>query len=342
MPRPAEKRSPRALAMVFRPWFFVACLLVSESGLADGGVFGDETRWSFSFLLGAHVAETEDLNKGLYKSPFIGDAVILIREGGSGTGVDGEDVDQNETAEQPFRFDNPLPDEKAATLAGFEFAWHPNDRHAFFFGINSWERTATNEVTGNLPLQQYFINNIVNGKRTGTLSFTEYQLGWRYSFLRKPKYRVYSSLSIHEVFDLDYQERWVFLFADSPIEDLVGVRRDVFMESQTASLFMGGFGIGGEWFIRDWLSLGFEGKYMLSEREFSLRDIRERNDFISGDQVTRSGMPFRRMSDGRLGYLVEDASTDDVDDPDTREDFYRSIRLNLDGWRLLFRVNLYY
>jgi len=328
--------------MTERSWLFSICLLASGASLAEGGAFGDETRWNFSLLLGAHIAETKDLTDGLYKSPFVGDAVILVREGGAGAGVDGEDIDQNETAEEPFRFDIPLPDDQAATLAGFEFSWHPNDRHAFFFGINSWERTAVNEVTGNLPLQQFFVNNVVNGKRTGTLSFTEYQLGWRYSFVRKPKYRIYSSLSIHEVFDIDYQERWVFLFVDSPIEDLIGVRRDIFMESQTAALFMGGIGFGGEWFIRDWLSLGFEGKYMLSEREFTLRDIRVRNDFVSGDQINRSGMPFRRMSDGRLGYLVPDATAEDVGDPDTREDFYRNIKLNLDGWRLLFRVNLYY
>ncbi len=328
--------------MIARAWLLTASMLVSGTVLAEGGTFGDETRWSFSLLLGVHASATDDLNKGLYRSPFLGDAVILVREGGTGTGADGEDIDQNETADEPFIFENRLPDEQAATLAGFEFAWHPSDRHAFFFGINSWERTAINEVAGNLPLQQFFINNIVEGKRTGTLSFTEYQLGWRYSFLRKPRYRVYSSLSIHEVFDIDYQERWVFLFADSPIEDLIGVRRDIFMEAQTASLFMGGIGFGGEWFIRDWLSLGFEGKYMIGESDFTLRDVRERNDFVSGDQITRSGMPFRRMSDGRLGYLVEDATADDVEDPDTREDFYRTIRLSLDGWRLLFRVNLYY
>ncbi|HFQ92188.1 MAG TPA: hypothetical protein ENK29_04840 [Chromatiales bacterium] len=338
------KRRPEILLSLppARAWLMTACLLASGGALAKGGTFGDETRWSFSLLLGAQSSKTDDLNKGLYQSPFMGEAIILVREGGAGAGVDGEDVDQNETAEEPFRFDNPLPDEQAAALAGFEFSWHPNDRHAFFFGINSWERTAINEVTGNLPLQQFFINNVVEGRRKGTLSFTEYQLGWRYSFVRRPKFRFFSSLSIHEVFDIDYQERWVFLFADSPIEDLIGVRRDIFMEAQTAALFMGGIGLGGEWFVRDWLSLGFEGKYLISESEFTLRDVRERNDFISGDQVTRSGMPFRRMSDGRLGYLVKDATAEDLEDPDTREAFYQPIKLNLDGWRLLFRVNLYY
>ncbi len=303
MIRPAEYHCNNILSVASRLCLCVTLLLVSRMSLAEGGAFGNDTRWSFSFILGAHVSKTDDLNNGLNNSPLIGDAVILIREGGDGSGAPGEDTDVNETAELPFRFNNPLPDDQAATLAGVEFAWHPNDRHAFYIGVNAWERTAINKTTGNLPLQQFFVNNVVDGKRTGTLSFTEYQIGWRYSFVRKPKYRVYSSLSIHEVFDIDYQEKWVFLFVESPIEDLVGVRRDMFMDSQTASLFMGGIGLGAEWFIRDWLSLGFEGKYMITESDFTLGDIKERDDFVDGDQINRDGLPYRRMSNGRLGYL---------------------------------------
>ncbi len=319
-----------------------SCLWALLAVLAAPPAQADETRWSFSFILGAHVTEMKDLNQGLYNSPFEGSAQVLIREGGNNTGGDGEVIDQNETEIMDYRFGNPLPDDRAATLAGVEFAWHPNDRHAFFIGISTWERTSINITTGNLPLQQYFINNVVNSRRSGTVSFTEYNLGWRYNFFRRPKFRLYSALSVHEIFDIDYKERWVFLFADSPIEDLVGVRRDMVMEAQTASLFMGGVGLGAEWFLRDWISLGFEGSYLISQDDFTLRHIKQRDDFISGDEIFRNGMPFRQMSDGTLGYLRKDARPEDLEDPDTRESFYEAMKLNFDGWRLLFRVNFYY
>ncbi len=290
----------------------------------------DESRWSFTFLLGAHVTDMSDLDDGLYNAPLMGNAQILIREGGNNTEI------------QDFRFDNPLHADKAATLAGVEFAWHPNERHAFFFGVSSWERTSIDVTTGNLPLQQFFINNVVNSERRSTISFTEYTMGWRYNFFRRPKFRFYSSLSVHEMFDIDYKEDWVFLFVSSPIEDIVGVRRDMVVRAQTSSLFMGGLGVGGEWFLRDWLSLGLEGSYLISESDFTLRDIKERNDFNDNDLVFRNGMPYRELSDGRLGYLRSGVTPKDLEDPATRESHYKKIKLNFDGWRVLFRVSLYY
>ncbi|HHH36641.1 MAG TPA: hypothetical protein ENK48_07420 [Gammaproteobacteria bacterium] len=320
----------------------IACLVFLALGLVQSQAGAQETRWSFSVVLGAHGTNMDDLDQGLYNAPLEGSAQILIREGGNNTGGEGEVIDQNETEIRNFRFDNPLNADNAATIAGVEFAWHPNERHAFFFGVSSWERTSIEVHTGNLPLQQFFINNVVNSERTGTISFTEYTLGWRYNFFRRPRFRLYSSLSIHEMFDIDYKEEWVFLFVNTPIEDLVGVRRDMVMEAQTASLFMGGVGLGGEWFLRDWLSLGLEASYLLSEGDFTLRDVKQRDDFVDNDLVFRDGMPYRRMSDGRLGYLRSDVPPEALENADTRESFYNKIRLNFDGWRFLFRVSLYY
>ncbi len=339
---PASNACPRkglglgaAAALAF---FALGALLVfARQAQAD-----EEVRWSFTFQLGAHVTPMEDLNQGLYKSPLLGNAIILVREGGQNVGGEGEVIDQNETEVMDFRFDNPLPDERAATLGGAEFAWHPNDRHAFFIGVGSWERTSANLVSGNLPLQQFNVSNVVNNERIATISFTEYNLGWRYNFFRRPRFRIYSTLAVHEVFDIDYRERWVFLFVESPIQDLVGVRRDMVVEAQTASLFMGAAGLGMEWFLRDWLSLGVEGRYLAGKDDFTLRYVKERDDFNPNDQIFRNGMPYMELSDGRLGYLKPGTTPQDVEDPENRESFYERLRLNFDGWRVMFRVSLYY
>ncbi len=317
-------------------WLAVAVVLWA------GGAQADETRWSFSFILGGHVTEMQDLNRGLYNSPLVGEATVLVREGGQNVGGDGEVIDQNETEVIGFRFDNPLPNDTAATIGGIEFSWQPNDRHAFFIGVGTWERTSINVTSDNLPLQQFNVSNVVNSERIATVSFTEYNLGWRYSFFRRPRFRFYTTLAIHEVFDIDYRERWVFLFTESPIDDLVGVRRDMVVEAQTAALFMGGAGLGMEWFLRDWLSLGFEGRYLVSQDDFSLRDVRMRDDFNPNDEVFRTGMPYRELADGTLGYLRPDATPADVQDPATRENSYNEMKLKFDGWRLLFKVSIYY
>lgn len=299
-------------------------------------------RWSFSVLLGAHATEMRDLNQGLFKSPVQGNAIILTCDAAVQSCGSAEGADQNETEVIDFRFDNPLPDDKVATLAGIEFAWHPNERHALFIGINSWERTSIQQRTGNLPLQQFNVSNIVKNSRIATISFTEYKIGWRYNFFRKKKWRLYSSLSLHEVFDIDYRERWVFLFVDSPIQDLIGVRRDMVMTAQTSSLFMGGAGLGAEWFLKDWLSVGVEGSYLITEDNFTLRDIKSRDDFLPNDNISRNGLPYRKLSDSTLGYQLNSATPSDVENPATRKNFYRRMKLNFDGWRLVFRVNFYY
>ena len=301
-----------------------------------------EDRWSVTFGLGGQLPDLAPLSEGLFKSPLVGNAVILVQEGGLGTGVEGEDVDENETEVLPFRYDNDLPEIGISTLGSIEFKWHANERHAFVFGMSSLEKTAINRVSGQLPLQQHFASNTVNSERRGKISFTEYNVGWQYNFWRRPDYRLFTRLSLHEVFDIDFREDFIFLFVESPIEDLVGVRRDMVVEAQTASLLMGQMGLGGEWFARDWLSFSAEAGFLLGEREFQLRDVRIRDDFISGDSVRLNGLPYRQMSDGTLGYLLPSATADDVEDADTREQFYRRMNLKFDGWRFMFRVNLYF
>lgn len=319
-----------------RPALFAA-LLFSASPAA----WALDERWSVSFTLGGHLPSLGHLDNGLYKAPFLGTATILVREGSTGGGGgDGEDANETETL--PFRYDNEIGSVGVMPFGGVEFTWHANDRHAFIFGLGSMEHVSSGRNLGNLPVQQYFASNVVEGERRGKISYNEYTLGWRYTFHRRNNFRMYSRMTIHEVFDIDYREEWTFLFIDSPIDDLIGVRRNMVTEADSASLFMGQIGIGGEWFLNDWFSIGLEGGYVLGERKFSLREVDQRDDFAAGDAINRLGLPFRQMPDGTLGFLNPGTTVEDLEDQATRDSFYTPIRLAFDGWKVGFRVNIYF
>lgn len=316
-------------------------LVLVLTGVSPASAQSDK-RWSMSVLLGGHLPDLKQLSDGLYDAPLMGEAEILVYEGGQGSGAAGEDVDENITEVQDFIFDNTVPDVGIGTQAGIEFQWHPNDRHSLILGIGSWEKTSINRVIANLPLQQYYVSNKVFSERRDKISYTEYTLGWRYNIIRDSKFNLYTRLTVHEVFDIDYREDFVFRFDDSPIVDLIGVRRVMVVEAQTASLFMGQIGLGGEWFLRDWLSLSVEGGYLVGERKFHLGNVQTKDDFLDSDNVYRNGMPYMRLSNGNLAYLVNGATPADVNNPATQADYYQQLALSFDGWRVTFRISIYY
>lgn len=300
-----------------------------------------DNRWSVSFSLGGLSPGLSALDKGLYQAPLTGTATVLLEEGVEiGEGAADEDVNITETI--PFRFDNPLSPVRLAPFGGIEFTWHASERHAFIVGFAAMEHSSISNTRANLPLQQYFVLNDVESQRRGKIGYTEYNFGYRYNFLQRDNFRSYLRLTLHEIFNIRFREDFTFLFVDSPIEDLIDVRRNMVVEAGTSPLLTAQIGLGSEWFINEWFSLGMEGGYMIGERDFSLRDIRIRDDFVGGDNVSRTGMPFRRMPDGTLGFLSPGATPDDLADPATRDDFYTPIRLGFDGWRVQFRVNFYF
>jgi hypothetical protein len=316
--------------------------------LAAGPVSAQEyPRWSMSALLGGHLPNMRPLSDGLYKAPMLGEATILVYEGGNAQTGDTAVVDQNITEIRDFSINNPVPPVSAGTIGGVEFTWHPNDRHSLVIGMGSWESVSQNTINTNIPLQQYFVSNVVSNTRRDKISYTEYTVGWRYNLFSRPKLKLYSRVNMHEVFDIDFREDQSFLFVTSPIEGLAGVRRDMVVEAQTASLLMGQVALGAEWFLTDWLSVGVEGGYMVGERSFTLRDVTIKDDFLDtatldSDSISRNGLPYREMSDGTLGYLKPGTTPADVKDPETRESHYAPLVLGFDGWRFAFKVSFYY
>jgi len=334
----------RSLHLATLGVLFFCAIVVAPVAQGD-----DEPRWGFSIVIGGHLPNLSALNKGLYKSKLIGDADVLLYEaplgsqqGQTGQTGAGEVVDQNITETQAFEFDNPLPEAVVGSHAGVEFLWHANNRHSFILGTGSMENASTNRVIGNIPMQQYFVRNSVLSEHRAKISYTEYTLGWRYNWMSKSRLKLYSRLSVHEVFDIDFRDDFSFTFLASPIQDLVGVRRVMVAEAQTAALMMGQVAVGGEWFLLDWLSLGFDAGWVFGDSDFTLKDVRVRDDFLAGDSVNRSGMPYRELSDGTLGYLRPDATSADLSNPGTREEYYTPIHLRFDGARYLFRINMYF
>ena len=315
----------------------VLSLLLSVSQASAEG----NKNWSLSMLLGGHFPDMKQLSDDLYKAPFYYRAEVITSEGQL-TGQTGDQVDQNITETSNYQFDNYTPPVSMAAVAGLEIQWHPNDRHSLSFGSSTMEADSINQVTGNLALEGRRITNIVLSDRRDKISYTEYSIGWRYNFWRKPKFRMYSKISAHEVFDIDFREDYVFRFVDTQIDGLQDIRRVTVVEAQTASLFMGEVGVGAEWFLRDWLSLGVEGGYLVGQKKFKLYDVTTRNDFLDSDNVTLIGLPYIKMSNGTLGYMIPGTTASDVQDPTTREKYYRPLRLGFDGWRVGFRVTLYY
>lgn len=302
----------------------------------------DEPYWGFSLVFGGHLPQLSAIDDGLFQSDLIGDATVLIREGGNTTSGDSQVIDTNKSEIIPFIYSNRIQPVKVGAYGAFEFAWHATPENALIFGLGSWEKTSLNVTQGNLPLQQYYVRNIVDSERRGRISYTEYTFGWRHDFRTEGKLKLYSRLSLHELFDVDYREDYVFRFAFTPIPDLQGVRRDLVVQAQTASVFMAQLGGGAEWMLADWLSLGLEGGYMLGDRDFELKDVKYTNDLADNDQADITGLPAVKLGNGTLGYLSPTATPESLRDATTRLNNYRPIRLRFEGFRFALRLTMYF
>ena len=113
----------------------------------------------------------------------------------------------------------------------------------------------------------------------------------------------------------------------------VGVKKSIVLQSKATGLLMLQPGFGTEYFFRDWLSVGADASYVIGLRQLTLRDGRSTSDFLPTDNLT-FWLPERvGPSSGNLEYLNHDYQT--VND-------YSPVHLNFDGWKLLFKMNIYF
>ncbi|MDR2878032.1 MAG: hypothetical protein LBV36_08360 [Chromatiales bacterium] len=292
----------------------IAFLIVFGMLCVIGEAQADEQRWSVSPLLGVYSPRLTALNQGEFKAPMTGRGRLLF------DGVDsGQDFD--------FVFDNSLPEMKYGAEAGLEIGLDLDDRNRLFFGGSVWQSGSTASVRTEIPFQGSLTP--VGYERSGRLSYFQYFLGWQRTLFSNKKFRLHSRLAMHEVFDITYKEDLVFGFDTGPAT----FKRLIIMESQATGLLMMQLGLGGEYFLVKWLSVGADLGYTTSLRQFKLGNATLSTDIQAEDNLNFR-TPAQLDDKQQLTYLAEAHSYSDVT--------YREMKLGFDGWRMLFRVNMYF
>lgn len=286
--------------------------LAGPAGAEEGG----RKSWSVSPLLGVHSPRLTLLNKGEFKAPLPGRGNLVLQDTGENVQFD-------------FVIDNSLPEIRFGTEAGVELQLKLDERNALLFGASIWEGISTSTVQTEIPFQGSL--SPVGYERSGRVSYFQYFLGWRRILSSRPrKYDIYGRLSLHEVFDVDYKEDLVFGFQGEGSQTF---KRIIVMESQATGLFMVQLGLGGEYFILDWFSLGADFGYTVSARKFKLGNATLKSDVQTEDNLNFR-LPAQLDEERRLRYLTGGSTFENP--------VYRDMKLGFDGWRALFRVNMYF
>ncbi|HFD32446.1 MAG TPA: hypothetical protein ENJ28_07080 [Gammaproteobacteria bacterium] len=292
--------------------FFIATAAIAVANVAIA-----EVKWSVSPLLGVNSPDLGLLN----------DKVL-----GSSLGLSGELLfsDGEGPRQVKYNIDNPLPKIRYGTEAGIEFQMELNPRNSFVIGMTSWEGVSTSLVKTTLPFQGKLKDTVY--ERRASISYLQYYLGWRRDlFKRHKKYTIYSRLMLSEVFDIDFRENFVFEFTD-PANGGTTFKRIRRLETQATGLLMLQPAIGGELFMREWLSIGFDFGYSYSLNKFELGNAIDNSDFQGQDSVSLTYPTGPSPENSRkLGYLS-----------DVGERTYEKMELDMNGWRALFKINVYY
>lgn len=268
-----------------------------------------------STYIGVHRPALEDLNDAEFKSVIGGFATVF------------NDVGNNEPVR--IRFENPLPDLGMGINSGLEFQWRINDDYSFLFGGGTWEASSRAVASGGLYIQGAAAE--VTNERVAKLSYNEFYFGLKRSIVDiDGKYKLYYRLTLNEMFDVDFREDMVFLFTEGKA---AGVKKTMILQSQATGLLMLQPGFGSEYFFADWLSVGLDASYVIGLKRLTLRDGTSNTSFLPTDNLTfwlpqKVGAP-----SGDLQYLQHDYET--IND-------YSTIHLNFDGWKLLFKLNIYF
>ncbi len=278
-----------------------------ETGAAD-----NEYTWSVSPYLGLHQPSLTVLNKGTFPTPYEGDGTITNSLGS------GDDV--------PFTYQTPLPPFNPGTLGGLEFRFRVNDKHAFFFGAATWEATSFSNSTGTMPIQGDFAG--ISAQRKADMSYTEYYLGWRYNLRNKPKkYSFYVTGSLHEVYDINYQESFSLLYLSGPAATF---RKSVVTTAHSTGLPLVQGTAGGEWFLANWLSIGLEGGYEFGLKKFTLINGKRKTDILDTDNLTLFGPAVPDANTGIMAYKTKAGGP------------YQNLKIDFNGWKVMIKATLYY
>jgi len=277
-----------------------------------------EKKWSISPILGVHSPSMTLLTEGEFRAPLPGRGRIIFEDSGENTDYD-------------FVIVNDLPDIDSGTEAGIEFRLILDSKHSLILGASAWEGVSTSAVQTEIPFQG--ILTPAGYERSANISYFQYFVGVQRILLSKPKkFDLYGRMTLNEVMDIDYKENLVFGFEGSGGDTF---KRIIEMGSQATGLLMVNFGIGGEYYLRNWFSLGLDFGYSVSREDVTLGSASLKTDIQEEDNLNfRTPVKLDDNNPNQLTYLAEASSYDDVT--------YRKLEFSFDGWRALFRVNMYF
>ena len=185
-----------------RLYISLILIVITNLAIADDKNEG----WIFTPAIGVNRLALDNFYDTVYNAPFIGTAQITVDLP--------EDVEgESSYPSERFYFENRLERTMFDIEASLEMRRNFGERNDFFIGINAWETSAEAQpITVTFPLQGD-PNNRALYTRSATLSYTQYYLGLRhYLTNRERKFTLYLNLSIHEIYDVDYEEKNIFEF----------------------------------------------------------------------------------------------------------------------------------
>lgn len=301
-------------------WLRVLSLLLIYTGLsvfwAEIALAAGEPikrQWSISPLLGTHDPSLKSINDGVFLSPFAGTSGLLTATGASTSNL--------------LVFPNTLPKLSPGAYSGFEFEWTDNTSSSWLVGLGSWASSSSSVTSGDIPFQRRMTDTIY--QRRADISYNEVFIGMRYNILHSPqRYRIYGRFTLNTLFDIDYSENQLLSFK---IADGQRVTRSILLEGQATAALLSQFGLGAEMFVGERFSLSVEAGYTVSARDFFMkRTIAPNTDFDDGDGYGIFNVNLEPDDNGQLQYLAQDGET------------YLPMPLKFNGWKLLFRVSMFY
>ena len=276
--------------------------------------------WIFTPSVGVNKLALDTFYDTVYKAPFVGSVQIT-------TDLP-EDVEgQNQYPNEPFYFKNDLEESPVDVEASLVIRRNFGKTIDFYIGINAWETNSdASPIEITFPLQGQKYNRAIY-TRSGKLSYTQYFLGLRkYLTDRKAKFTTYVNLGIHEIYDVDYEEKNVFDFISGAPE---GFKRVFIFKSQATGLLMAQFGGGAEYRFAERFSIGIEGAYSVHIQDGALKGVTVNNDVNPGDRIESDVNTLRPINTQlEAGALSVDGAT------------YNRVNLRFDGWHLMAKFNI--
>jgi len=289
-------------------------------------------KWSISPIIGLHSPALDVLNERGFKAPVTGI--------GDTERPETEAEPQRDTISVPIGFDNDLEAIGTNANVGLEFQWVQSARHEFIMGGSTWEGDSSSSTNGQLPVQGNVHN--VDYVRRAKISYNEFYFGWRYNFRFKEtkKYRLYSRITLNELFDVDYREEHVFSIPPGGL-DVDEVKRIFIVKGQTTGVLMFQFGLGGEYFLSKKMSIGMEAGYVISPQSFELSSTALESDEQLGDGFALVLPVHPRNINAPLGAI--DPNTEASQNwTQLAKPVPQDMKLRFDGWKLALKFTIYY